>query len=46
LYQSATALPVVIHRADDMIDMPEFYSHCQSADLYRGTPLDQARTPG
>jgi hypothetical protein len=32
-------------RADDVIDMPEFGLRCRVADLYRGTPLDQARAP-
>jgi Uma2 family endonuclease len=35
----------VLTQADDVIDMPEFGVRCQVTDLYRGTPLDQARAP-
>jgi hypothetical protein len=31
--------PVVLKRAEDPIDMPEFRLRCTVADLYRGTPL-------
>jgi Uma2 family endonuclease len=36
---------LVLTRADDVIDMPEFGLRCQVGDFYRGTPLDQARAP-
>lgn len=32
--------PVIVTKADDRIDMPEFGLHCRVADLYVGTPLD------
>ncbi len=32
--------PVVLKRADDTIEMPEFGLRCVVADLYAGTPLD------
>jgi Uma2 family endonuclease len=32
--------PVVLTRADDTIEMPEFGLRCRVGDLYRGTPLD------
>jgi Uma2 family endonuclease len=35
----------VLTRADDLIDMPEFGRCCKVVELYRGTPLDQAREP-
>lgn len=35
----------VLTRAEDVIDMPEFGLRCQVADLYHGTPLNQARAP-
>jgi Uma2 family endonuclease len=35
--------PVVLKRADDTIEMPEFGLGCTVADLYLGTPLDSQR---
>jgi Uma2 family endonuclease len=31
--------PIVLKRADDVIEMPEFGLRCMVVDLYRGTPL-------
>jgi Uma2 family endonuclease len=36
---------LVLARTDDLIELPEFGLRCQVAELYRGTPLDQARAP-
>jgi Uma2 family endonuclease len=36
---------VLLKRADDVIEMPEFGLRCLVADLYRRTPLDP-RWPG
>jgi Uma2 family endonuclease len=35
--------PMMLTRADDPIDMPEFGLACRVGDLYRGTPLDPQR---
>ena len=32
--------PVILTKADDPIELPEFGLRCRVADLYRGTPLD------
>jgi Uma2 family endonuclease len=32
--------PMILARADDPIEMPEFGLACRVGDLYRGTPLD------
>ena len=32
--------PLMLKRADDPVEMPEFGLRCSLADLYRGTPLD------
>jgi len=32
--------PIILTRADDPIEMPEFGLTCRVGDLYRGTPLD------
>ena len=32
--------PVILTRAEDPIEMPEFGLRCSVGDLYRGTPLD------
>jgi Uma2 family endonuclease len=37
---------LVLARTDDLIELPEFDLRCQVSELYRGTPLDQARAPG
>jgi len=34
--------PVILTRAGDPIEMPEFGLRCSVGDLYRGTPLDPA----
>jgi Uma2 family endonuclease len=36
--------PVVLTKAEDPIDMPEFGLSCRVVDLYRGTPLNLQRT--
>lgn len=36
---------LVLARTDDLIELPEFDLRCQVSELYRGTPLDQARAP-
>jgi Uma2 family endonuclease len=36
--------PVVLTRADDVIEMPEFGLSCHVVELYRGTPLDPQET--
>ena len=36
--------PVILEHGDDPIAMPEFGLRCLVSDLYRGTPLDAART--
>jgi Uma2 family endonuclease len=36
--------PVILERPDDPIAMPEFGLRCKVSGLYRGTPLDAART--
>ncbi len=38
--------PVILEHPDDPIVMPEFGLRCLVSDLYRGTPLDAARTSG
>src|SRR5262245_8269838 len=35
--------PLVLKRADDAVEMPEFGLRCRVVDLYRGTPLDPER---
>jgi Uma2 family endonuclease len=35
--------PVKLTKADDPIEMPEFWLRCQVVDLYRGTVLDPRR---
>ena len=32
--------PVILQKAEDLIEMPEFGLRCRVADLYVGTPLD------
>src|SRR5262249_10280715 len=32
--------PLMLKKADDPIEMPEFGLRCSVGDLYRGTPLD------
>jgi Uma2 family endonuclease len=34
--------PVILTKADEAIEMPEFGFACRVVDLYRGTPLDRA----
>ena len=37
--------PVILTKADDPIELPEFGLRCRVADLYRGTPLDPLAAP-
>jgi Uma2 family endonuclease len=35
--------PMMLTKADDLIEMPEFGLRCPVEELYRGTPLDAQR---
>jgi Uma2 family endonuclease len=37
--------PVILTKADNPIELPEFGLRCRVADLYRGTPLDPLAAP-